>query len=156
MSIFSNKDNLINWLITVHNNVNTKLNKNKQLNRTDVNKIYLHKNKIKIDYNKINIYLKYITKYIDNSILNKLFKDLFIIFPYNNNKISLNLNIYNNNYNINLNNIDNIINIINNDKTKLNKLIDINKYNETLLKHIFVSNLIHKNKKFYYLEIKKY
>jgi len=119
MSIFSNKDNLINWLITVHNNVNTKLNKNKQLNRTDVNKIYLHKNKIKIDYNKINIYLKYITKYIDNSILNKLFKDLFIIFPYNNNKISLNLNIYNNNYNINLNNIDNIINIINNDKTKL-------------------------------------
>lgn len=119
-NIFENKNKLIEWFIDIHNKVNIKLKKKKLFNKSEVDKLYIKSNHININYEKINKYILFIINVIKHHILQDIFIDLLIVFPYNNDKISINLiNYFKNNL---FNNKKKLIEIINNDINNLNTL----------------------------------
>lgn len=119
-NIFENKNKLIEWFIDIHNKVNIKLKKKKLFNKNEVDKLYIKSNHININYEKINKYILFIIDVINHNILQDIFTELLIVFPYNNNKISINLiNYFKNNF---FYDKKRLIEIINNDINKLNKL----------------------------------
>lgn len=119
-NIFENKNKLIEWFIDIHNKVNIKLKKKKLFNKSEVDKLYIKSNHININYEKINKYILFIIDVINHNILQDIFTELLIVFPYNNNKISINLiNYFKNNF---FYDKKRLIEIINNDINKLNKL----------------------------------